>query len=277
MLGVTKAKEYFKKNPDNTSGVATWWNPETGDRAHLYKHEVRLIAKHIKRLFKEPSEAKFLELAAGGGRVRSWLGKNHLRILENNTDYKCLDINKKMLDLARKRFSAEGIQATFIKASVDDIPLPNNSVDAVICVESFVHFENLDRALSEASRVLKQGGILISNIDYTNSLRRVVKRVVDFMNYRINEKYEHRGKGIFRTYTDKEYCALLERNNFEIEVSERYGIFAAIDIAVFDKNRRFYVLPPSISRFLFPLDKTLSGMPLVQRLATYYLTVARKG
>jgi len=49
----------------------------------------------------------------------------------------------------------------FTQADVIDIPLPDNSVDLVICNSAFPHFDDKARALKEIARVLRTNGRLV--------------------------------------------------------------------------------------------------------------------
>ena len=70
-----------------------------------------------------------------------------------------LDMTDEMLELARdnqKKAGAENVE--FLKGEIEQIPLPDNSVDAIIsnCVINLS--ADKDKVLSEAFRVLKPGG-----------------------------------------------------------------------------------------------------------------------
>ena len=70
-----------------------------------------------------------------------------------------LDMTEEMLALARDSQAKSGLtNVEFLKGEIEDIPLPDNSVDVVIsnCVINLS--ADKDRVISEAFRVLKPGG-----------------------------------------------------------------------------------------------------------------------
>jgi len=72
-----------------------------------------------------------------------------------------LDMTDEMLALARENQRKSGVEnVEFLKGEIENIPLPDNSVDVVIsnCVINLSG--DKDRALQEAFRVLKRGGRL---------------------------------------------------------------------------------------------------------------------
>lgn len=92
-----------------------------------------------------------------------------------------LDMTDEMLDLARKQAVEYGFEnVEFIKGEIEDIPLPDQSVDVVIsnCVISLV--PDKEKAFKEISRVLKPGGrISISDIVSTEPMSPALKKNLD--------------------------------------------------------------------------------------------------
>jgi arsenite methyltransferase len=72
-----------------------------------------------------------------------------------------LDMTDEMLELARANQQRAGVtNATFLSGHIEDIPLPDTSIDVVLsnCVINLS--PNKDRVLAEAFRVLRSGGRL---------------------------------------------------------------------------------------------------------------------
>ncbi len=69
-----------------------------------------------------------------------------------------VDIAEKMLRKARAKSTNDTV--AYLNADAAHIPLPEASVDSVVCHSSFPHFQDKSKALAEMYRVVKSGGRL---------------------------------------------------------------------------------------------------------------------
>lgn len=117
-----------------------------------------------------------LDLGSGGG-LDVLLSAR--RVAPGGTAYG-LDMTEEMLQLARRNQDEAGIDnATFLKGTIEDVPMADASVDVIIsnCVINLS--PDKDAVISEARRVLRQGGrFAVSDIvllrDIPDELRGVV-------------------------------------------------------------------------------------------------------
>jgi SAM-dependent methyltransferase len=96
---------------------------------------------------------RILEL--GCGNASQWEG--NLDRLPAGCTLALTDLSQGMVGAVWAKFSQyRGVLA--LRADIEDLPFPDGSFDAVIANHMLYHVPNLDRALSEVRRVLKEGG-----------------------------------------------------------------------------------------------------------------------
>jgi len=76
------------------------------------------------------------------------------------TEITVLDINADMLDVGRARAQRQKFAAKleFVEANAEELPFPDNCFDAYTIAFGIRNVPRIDRALTEARRVLKRGG-----------------------------------------------------------------------------------------------------------------------
>ncbi|NLT66605.1 MAG: arsenite methyltransferase [Acidobacteria bacterium] len=156
-----------------------------------------------------------------------------------------LDMTDEMLSLARENQLKAGVEnVEFLKGEIENIPLPDNSVDVIIsnCVINLS--ADKDRVLREAFRVLKPGGrFAVSDIVVLGDIPADIRRNVELWagcvagalhqdEYRsklLNAGFETVDIEPTRIYRGKAFRSLLSRANLgsESAISQAEGKFAS--------------------------------------------------
>ena len=114
-----------------------------------------------------------LDIGCGEGRFLSQLSEKY----KNITLYG-LDISSEMIKIARN----QNVKNTnYIIGESENIPLPNESVNTIFCLNSFHHFPSPTESFKEMKRVLKnQGEIIIGDIWVFPVIRELINAYLPF-------------------------------------------------------------------------------------------------
>ena len=113
------------------------------------------ISAPVERVFKEPH---FLEIGVGTGRVA-------LPLIARGYRYTALDQSEAMLAVFRHKIAGVGRKVRILSGDACDLPLMDDSVQAVVSVHVWHQIEAWEKALAEVQRVLKPGGFLFEGWD----------------------------------------------------------------------------------------------------------------
>ena len=86
------------------------------------------------------------------------IGTDAVEFARAGARYTGLDFSPTALDLARRRFALEGLEARLVEGSVTALPFPERSFDLVYSNGVLHHVEDTHRAIREVHRVLRPGG-----------------------------------------------------------------------------------------------------------------------
>ena len=247
----TSVKEYFSK--DGT--VSKWWNPTEGDYAYLFEKQLGIIKNWLR--YEDVRDG--LEVSCGKGRATRILSP----LFES---YLATDISNEMISIAQEY--CPGVR--FENHDAENLRIESGSQDVVVCLEALVHYPNPEVALSEFNRVLKPGGVLVTDSDNKYSLRRMIKKGYGLM----SGKSKAMGNDIYRPYSRKDFVGMLNDANFDVEKFDYVGTLAPVKVHRKD-GMEFRVISPGVSKKLDSIG--LDYIPGVNRLATYHLVRGRKG
>jgi SAM-dependent methyltransferase len=112
----------------------------------LFATDEPIVAGYLRG--REPGVA--LDAACGTGRFADLLAKRGHRVIG-------VDSSPDMLAHARRRVPG----GEFHLAALDQLPLPDDCVDVIVCALALVHVPRLQPVLAEFARVLRPGGDLV--------------------------------------------------------------------------------------------------------------------
>lgn len=152
-----------RSGPDDP--VDYYYRPLT---ARLYRARLALVAGLLGR---GPHES-LLEVGYGSGVFLPELARRatHLAAVDLHDQGERVGA---MLD-------ALGVSADLRRASLFELPFPDRTFDAVVCVSVLEHVEQLDRALGELRRVLRRGGVAVLGFPVRNALTDAFFRAVGY-------------------------------------------------------------------------------------------------
>lgn len=109
----------------------------------------------VKSILKKLPLGRALDAACGTGRYSTFLHSLGHEVTG-------VDLSSVMLQQAKMREP----NVNFIQGNLNNLPLETSSVDLVICALAFAHLHNIEKTVSEFSRVVRTGGkIVISDIN----------------------------------------------------------------------------------------------------------------
>ena len=77
-----------------------------------------------------------------------------------------VDFSGEQLGHAKRLRDLYGVDAQFVQGDVTDLPLPDDRFDIASSEAAFQMVENLDRALAEARRILRDGGVFVLSVPH---------------------------------------------------------------------------------------------------------------
>jgi len=113
----------------------------------------RIWKKNLFNMMNPSINQKLIDVACGTGDI----AKIYLKSVGKNAEITCIDPNKGMINIAKKKLSSYKNLKWHI-SSAESLPVSNNSFDFYTISFGLRNTKNLDKSLSEAYRVLKKGG-----------------------------------------------------------------------------------------------------------------------
>jgi len=135
---------------------------EDAERARLEQFcpvEYSITQRYLNRYV--PERCEVAEIGVGVGHYSELLARRGCRL-------DLVDVSGRLLEAAEERLSAAGLAghiASMHQASATDLPLADSSADAILLMGPLYHLRDFDdrkKAVEEARRVVKPGGVVIA-------------------------------------------------------------------------------------------------------------------
>ncbi len=179
----------------------------------------RYWKKSLINMMNPRDKRKLIDVACGTGDV----GKLFLDTINKESEITCVDPNKGMIGKGKQKLSNYK-NIKWVISPAEKLPLADNSFDYYTISFGLRNTKNLNKALSEAYRVLKPGGrylclefskIQNSNLDFIyKNYSKLIPIIGQFV---VGEKepYEYLVKSIEEFINQDELIDMMEKNNFQ--------------------------------------------------------------
>jgi ubiquinone/menaquinone biosynthesis C-methylase UbiE len=148
-----------------------------------------------------------LDAGTGTGRFAIYLAQRGVNVV-------ALDSSREMVDIAREKAQQEGChnRIQFIVADIEHLPFKDSCFDGLCSIIVLIHFTCRDYAISELSRVLKPGGVVV--LDVPNKLlARAYRPFLSLVRKTTFQDYLYSLKEIKKLFLDNS-IELVERRAF---------------------------------------------------------------
>jgi 2-polyprenyl-3-methyl-5-hydroxy-6-metoxy-1,4-benzoquinol methylase len=146
--------------PENPKALASAYDDWYGQWAHLSRKELDtvLFPYHESALSvvgDAHKGARVIDIGCGDARLTREL------VLRGAGEVVAMDISEVALEIAEKVTADVATETSLQHGDIESIPTPGDSFAVAFCCETLEHVLNPIRALSELSRVLTPGGLLV--------------------------------------------------------------------------------------------------------------------
>lgn len=169
--------------------------------AHVSSDQAK-VTFELLRDFKKG--ARVLEAGCGLG---NWV----FILSESGFDVFGMDISKVSLGRARENLLSHGLPSKLVLGDLRNIPLQDNSFDAIVSYGAVEHFPDTINALKDFFRILKPGGACLITTPNPYSFHRLVGRHI--LNITKSKRLGY--VGYEDAYTPRQLMQLLEKCGFQ--------------------------------------------------------------
>jgi ubiquinone/menaquinone biosynthesis C-methylase UbiE len=138
---------------DDTERVRRHYDRNAGSYDQLIAPFERVLFGGGREWVCSRAQGEVLEIAAGTGR--------NLPFYPEGVRLTAVELSPGMLEIARRRAQELGVQAELRVGDAHDLPFPDASFDTVVATLALCTIPDDRRAVAEAARVLRPGGLLL--------------------------------------------------------------------------------------------------------------------
>lgn len=115
----------------------------------------------------------------------------------------------------------------YLVGSVEEIALPNESMDGVICVGSVINYADAQRAISEFSRILKHRGFLILEYERSDSAEFLCTSL--HSKYLFSKAYNYNNQThLLWMYSERHILEMLKYHQFSVKKQARFHSLSSL-------------------------------------------------
>ena len=129
-----------------------WWDP-VGPMGLLLRVN-RFRYRYFRRVLDDPKGVRLLDIGCGGGFLAE-------AFAVDGADVFGLDLSQGAVRTARDHAARQGLCLHVASGRAESLPFAPEMFDAVVLADLLEHLDDFSRALAEACRVLKPGGLLL--------------------------------------------------------------------------------------------------------------------
>jgi len=179
----------------------------------------RIWKKNLLNMMNPSAKQKLIDVACGTGDI----AKIYLKSLGKNAEVTCVDPNKGMINIAKKKLPKYKNLKWYI-SSAESLPVPSNYFDFYTISFGLRNTKNIKKSLKESYRVLKPGGRFLclefSKIQNANlnNLYKKYSRLIPVIGKIVvgkKEPYQYLIKSIENFVNQDELMDLMQESKFD--------------------------------------------------------------
>ena len=178
----------------------------------------RIWKKQLIEFLNPQKNTKLIDVASGTGDI----AKLYLEKINYNGHVYCVDENKEMLNLNKKKLK-NNIRAKWSHNNAEKLPFKKNFFDYYVISFGLRNVENINQTLKEAYRVLKPGGRFLClefskiNNNILSNFYKIYSKTIPVMGKFVigkSEPYEYLVDSIEKFYSQDELLELIKKQSF---------------------------------------------------------------